>query len=412
MDRQIVYPGAIPLDTDLLHLQRHAMIAIGALAQAILGTNPVADGLACTPTVPASMQVVIGPGSLSGLSALDSQAFGSLASEPAVPLVKAGINTTPTAFTLTAPGTSGQAIAWLIQASLSEADAGPAVLPYYNAAAPSQPFTGPGNSGAAQLTQRLQRVQLQCKPGPAAPNGTQAPPPIDAGWVGLYVITTTFGQASIGTNHIATLPNAPFLAHKLPRLTPGFSRTAVITANTVWTVPQGVNLVRVRLVGGGGGGGGGDVGYAGAGGGAGGYAEGTVALTPGQALTLSVGSGGAGSPGRTTAEPGTSTSFAGIFSATGGGGGGSANPLSPGGAGGQGSGGSLALAGGYGTDGSTDADGIGGAGGASAFGGGGRGSRGGGVFANGQAPGSGGGGGYQIPSPGGFGASGVIVIDY
>ena len=68
MDRQIVYPGAIPLDTDLLHLQRHAMIAIGALAQAILGTNPVADGLACTPTVPASMQVVIGPGSLSGLS--------------------------------------------------------------------------------------------------------------------------------------------------------------------------------------------------------------------------------------------------------------------------------------------------------------------------------------------------------
>lgn len=412
MDRQIVYPGSIPLDTDLLHIQRHAMVAIGALAQSILGTGPVADGLACNPTAPASMQVVVGPGSLAGLSALDSQAFGTLPAEPTIPLLKVGINVTPTIFTLTAPGTSGQAITWLIQASISEADAGPAVLPYYNAAAPSQPFTGPNNSGTAQLTQRLQRVQLQCKPGPAAPNGTQSVPPIDAGWVGLYLVTTTFGQTNIGTNHITTLPTAPFLAYKLPRLTPGFSRTSVITASTVWTVPQGVSLVRVRLVGAGGGGGGGDVGYAGAGGGAGGYAEGTVGVTPGQVLSLSVGAGGAGSSGRSTAEPGNSTSFAGALSATGGGGGGSANPLSPGGAGGQGSGGSLALAGGYGNDGSTDSNGVGGAGGASAFGGGGRGSRGGGVFANGQAPGSGGGGGYQIPSNGGNGAPGVIVIDY
>ena len=412
MDRQIVYPGSIPLDTDLLLLQRHTMVALGFLAQSVLGTNPVAEGLACTATSPASMQVVVGPGSLSGLSVLDSQGFGTLAAEPTTPLLKIGTNTVSTTFDLTAPTVSGHAITWLVQASLSETDAGPAVLPYYNAAAPSQPFTGPNNSGAAQLTQRLQRVQLQCKPGAAAPAGTQIPPPVDNGWVGLHLVTTSFGQTAISPADIIVLPNAPFLSFKLPRLTPGFSRTAVISASTVWTVPTGVSLLRVRLVGGGGGGGGGDAGYAGGGGGAGGYAEGVIAVQPSQQFALSVGSGGAGSPGRSTAAAGNTTSFAGLLSATGGGGGGSANPYSPGGAGGQGSGGSLAIPGGFGGDGYPNEFVPGGNGGASAFGGGGRGSRGGGGFAQGQAPGSGGGGGYQIASAGGTGASGLVVIDY
>lgn len=409
MDRQIVYPGSIPLDTDILLMQRHTMVALGFLAQSVLGTSPVADGLACTATSPASMQVVVGSGSLSGLSVLDSQGFGTLPAEPSSPLLKMGINTGSTPFDLIAPTNSGHAITWLVQASLSEIDSGPAVLPYYNAATPSQPFTGPDNSGSAQLTQRLQRVQLQCKPGAAAPTGIQSPPPVDNGWVGLYLVTTSFGQTAISPANIAVLPNAPFLTFKLPRLTPGFSRSSVISASTVWTVPVGVSSLRVRLVGGGGGG---DVGYAGGGGGAGGYAEGVIPVQPGQQFALSVGSGGAGSPGRSTAAPGNTTSFAGLLSATAGGGGGSANPYSPGGTSGQGSGGSLAIPGGFGGDGYPNDFVPGGYGGASAFGGGGRGSRGGGGPAQGQAPGSGGGGGYQIPSAGGTGAAGLIVIEY
>ena len=39
MDRNIVYPGSIPLDTDLLTVNRNAMIGIGFLAQAVLGTQ-------------------------------------------------------------------------------------------------------------------------------------------------------------------------------------------------------------------------------------------------------------------------------------------------------------------------------------------------------------------------------------
>ena len=54
MDRQIVYPGQIPLETDLLNSNRFAMIAIAKLAAAMLGTGTVANGLACAPTSPAS----------------------------------------------------------------------------------------------------------------------------------------------------------------------------------------------------------------------------------------------------------------------------------------------------------------------------------------------------------------------
>ena len=31
MDRTIVYPGSIPLDTDLLRLNRNTMVALGAV---------------------------------------------------------------------------------------------------------------------------------------------------------------------------------------------------------------------------------------------------------------------------------------------------------------------------------------------------------------------------------------------
>ena len=62
MDRNIVYPGSIPLDTDLLSLNRNTMIALGCLAQAVLGSDPFVDGLACIPSSPPSMTVTVGPG--------------------------------------------------------------------------------------------------------------------------------------------------------------------------------------------------------------------------------------------------------------------------------------------------------------------------------------------------------------
>jgi hypothetical protein len=413
VDRQIVFPGSIPLDTDLLSLQRNTMVALGYLAQATLGGTPLVDGLACLPTVPASLTVTVGPGSITGPETIDSTAFGSLAADSADPLIKMGVNATPTTFTLTAPATSGQTINYLIQAALLETDASPVVLPYYNATNPAQPFSGPDNTGVAQNTQRLQRVQLQLKPGAPANAGSQITPTVDSGWVGLYVITVNYGQTQIMPGDIAEMPTAPFVQFKLNSLTPGFSRMATLYASTSFTVPNGVSRLKVRLCGGGGGAGAGASGLGGAGGGAGGYAEAIIEVTSGTIIPVTVGSGGAGAVGSGLGGAGGTSSFGVYVSATGGSGGESAATYAAGGAPGSGSGGAMVATGGYGSDGNGGTAMFAGNGGASAFGGGGRAAAAGSYAQqNGTAPGSGGGGCYGSAGNGGAGAAGIVIVEY
>lgn len=95
------------------------------------------------------------------------------------------------------------------------------------------------------------------------------------------------------------------------------------TATTTWTVPAGVTNVKVTVLGGGGAGGGGITTGAtqiGAGGGAGGCAIESIAVTPGDSITITVGSGGTGGTG--TGGSGGTSSFGAFCSATGGTGGG------------------------------------------------------------------------------------------
>ena len=215
MDRQIVYPAAIPLDTDILSIQRNTMVALGFLAQAAIGSSTVVDGLACTPTTVPSMSVNVGPGSIFTLSTVDATAFGSLAADNTDALVKVGVNLAATAFTMTAPGTTGQSINYLIEAAFVEADGTPVALPYYNASNPAVPYSGPSNSGATQNTQRLQRVGLQLKTGSPATTGTQVTPAVDSGYVALYVITVAYAQTTITSGNIAIASGAPFIGAKV-----------------------------------------------------------------------------------------------------------------------------------------------------------------------------------------------------
>ena len=394
MDRQIVYPGSIPLDTDLLNVQRHMVTALGALAGCIMGSGPVADGFSCVPSA-AAYGIRVGPGSLSSPFATDQLPFGSLPAD-ATYLLRTGVNLTNTELQLQPPSDGGHVLCWLVQGTLVEFDSGPLALPYWNAANPSIPFSGPGNSGAAQNTQRLLRVELSCKPGGPAPPGSFAPPPADPGWVGLHCVTTWFGKWTVTADDIVAMPDSPVLAFKLQQLAPGFSRHEVFIGNAVWRAPMGVRRVRVRLVGGGGGGGGGDVGFGGGGGGAGGYAETIIPVYPGQPYSIVVGAGGAaGPPGQTGGTGGVSL-FGEGMNATGGAGGGSSNPDCHGGDGGAGVAGGILQFGGWGGDGAEVANVPAGYGGASALGGGGRGAFGGGPPANGKAAGSGGGGAYGV----------------
>lgn len=352
MDRNIVYPGSIPQDTDILYPNRNAMVGIAALTAAALGTGVVVDGLVCTQTTPASLAVEVGPGSITQLSTLDATAYGSLAANLTEQIVKTGINLQAVNFALAAPGSSGQSINYLIEASFSETDTDPVVLPYVNAANPSQAFSGPNNAGTAQNTQRVQRVQLQVKPGAAAAAGTQTTPAVDAGWVGLYVVTVNYGQANITAPNIVVAPTAPFLQYKLPALRPGFSSIQVFTTSGNFVVPNGVTTVRVKLTGGGGAGG-----YHSSmpsgGGGAGGKAISILTgLTPGQVIPVTVGAGGVVPGGVGPGGAGGTTSFGNLQAVGGAGGaGGTAVGVSnAGGAGGGASGGQLNFPGSDGTD--------------------------------------------------------------
>lgn len=374
MDRQIVYPGSIPLDTDVLNLERSVMVALGYLAQAVLGTGTIADGLPCTPTSPASMSVAIGPGSITQYGVVDTTPFGSLPAEPNEPLLRIGVSLTSNTFAMSAPTAPGDAINYLIEATLLETDATPVVLPYYNASNPAQPYSGPNNSGEAQNTQRLQEIQIQVKAGAPSTAGTQITPAVDAGWAGLYVVTITAGQTSIGSGNIAVFPQAPFITTKLPQQSPGTRNLAVFTPSNQgnWTAPTGTTTVKLTIWGGGGAGGSG-LGGAGGGGGGGGYSLGYYSVTPGESYFVSVGNGGVGS-----GTPGGASKFGSLVDVNGG------------------------LAG---ANGASGAGGLGGAGGSSA---------GSGLVLNGQS----GGPGFELPNAmwaggrGGasYGASGAEAI--
>ena len=408
MDRNIVYPGGIPLDTDLLVSNRNAMVALGALIGATFGTGQVVDGLVVSPTVPASMAVTVAAGSITQLSVVDGVAYGSLGAD-STPLMKMGVNTAPVSFTVAAPATAGQSVLYLIQAVFGENDDAATVLPYFNAANPAVPYLGPNNTGAGQVTRRRQSVQLQLKVGAAATTGLQVAPPVDAGWVGLATISVSAGQVSVGAGHIAALAQGAPLAFKLPGLRPGFAAIAGFTASGSFTVPGGVTRAPATVLGGGGAGGT-HSSAPGGGGGAGGQAVKVVTgLVPGQVVSVTVGAGGAASASPGFGGNGGTSSFGAFVSATGGlgGMGGSSGAVSAGASGGTGVGGDVNFPGAYGTD-AVNTAGKGGDGGGP---GAGRGST--GTITPPATPGyGGGGGGGGSAAVGAAGGAGLVIVEY
>ena len=423
MDRMIVYPGAIPLDTDLLNIQRFAMLADGAMAEALIGDTMTASGLAAAPTSPASLSITVGRGAIFALATVDGSSFGSLGSD-SNGLVKIGYNEGATTETFTAPGTSGQSINYLIEATFQESDTDAVVLPYYNASNPAVPYTGPANAGTSQNTQRIQRVELQVKAGAAATTGSQTTPAVDSGWVPLYVVTVAYGQTTITSGNIVVAPGAPFVGGGSVQ-TGRLIGHQVFSASGTYTPTVGARSAYVQVLGGGGAGGGaGATGAgqcaAGSGGGGGGYAESWI--TGGMsAQTVTVGAGGAGVANAAGGNGGNS-SFGSLL------------------AGGGGTGGSLGLAasastvnfvggagGGYGTGGNiSNAEGdpgspafyqtlpLSGTGGSSRFGGGAFPASGTSSGNSATSPGAGGSGGSLVasalPAAGGSGAAGLVVV--
>jgi hypothetical protein len=386
LDRQIVYPSSIPLDTDILNVQRNTMIALGFLTQATFGTSTAVNGLACTPQTVPNLTFNVGPGSIATLSTVDANAFGSLPADNTDALVKLGVNIAPTQFTVTAPTTSGQSINYLVQAAFQESDATAVVLPYYNSANPAVSYSGPSNSGAAQNTQRLQRVNLGLKAGSPASTGSQVTPTPDSGFVGLWVVTVAYAATTVVSGNIALYPLAPFIGGGSVK--PGrLINVQIFTASGLYVPTSGMESVIVEGAGGGAGCGGcaatsstqnAIVG----GGGSGAYGKGQFsAASVGSSQTVTIGTAGAaGTAGANAGGNGGTTSFGALMSMTGGIGsaGGPAVAVSGGGTAAGGSGGGTIAGGGIESAvGGVGATGvftsgaiiIGGSGGASRFGG-------------------------------------------
>lgn len=252
-------------------------------------------------------------------------------------------------------------------------------------------------------------------PGAGIPNGTE----ITAQWLadvqGEFLNILTLGG-------VAPAQNTPTQVMQAIQTWIGKNRHVIVSTGN-FTVPAGVYMVRVRGVGGGGGGGGtSGAGGGGGGGGGGGAFDSLVAVTPGQVIAVTIGaggaSGGAASGAGGNGGAGGETSFGTLYTAAGGLGGAAATTggNSSGGAPGQANGGYPNFSGGYGTDGQffTGGDnGFGGQGGSSIFGSGGRGSNDTTGPSNAVALGSGGGGAYGSAAVvGGYGAPGIVIIDY
>lgn len=216
MDRQIIYPGQIPLETDLLKTNRNAYLAYSMLMQAIMGTGVVVDGLACTPG--SGLTVNIGQGQIWTVATADATGYSSLGSL-SNQILKQGLLLTPAVLSCPAPSTPGQSINYLVEVQFQSSDTTPVALPYYNSASPTVPWSGPAGSGTAQNTVRSDICAVQIKAGTAAATGSQVTPAVDSGWTALWIVTVAYGAASIVAGNINAQLGAPYIPIKLPQVT-------------------------------------------------------------------------------------------------------------------------------------------------------------------------------------------------
>ncbi|NMM21854.1 MAG: hypothetical protein HHJ15_18195 [Rhodoferax sp.] len=211
MNRGIIYPGQVPLETDLLYSQQQSMVALSKLAAAVLGTSTLTNGLAVTQTGVASMNVQVAPGEIYAMANLEATAYSSLPLDTTHTILKQGVLLDAALLALTAPGTAGFSVNYLIQATFSEVDSIQVTLPYYNASNPATAYSGPANAGTAQNTRRIGSVMLSAKSGTAATTGAQATPVPDSGYVGIAVVTVANGAVTVVTSNISAYAGAPAL---------------------------------------------------------------------------------------------------------------------------------------------------------------------------------------------------------
>ncbi len=237
MDLRTVYLGQTPLPEDILRTNLNTMSAIGRLIQALLGTNTVVEGFACTPD-PSTMSVDCAPGSVMQLEDRLVNTYGTLPPD-STPIMKQGINWTSTNLPTPAPTTSGDSVIYGIQVSYQSQDSAPENTNFYNSANPGTPIV------TAISRNRYGLANLQVVAGTPAPSPVA--PGAGAGAVMLYYVTVPYGATSITAAMISLAPDAPFLTQSIFNLmnesgtvnVPALTASGLITANGGISVPSG-----------------------------------------------------------------------------------------------------------------------------------------------------------------------------
>lgn len=210
MDRPIVYSGETLRSQDSMFGWRAGLYGLGHASLAAFGPGPCVSGLQISATGPASLNVVIGIGSIYSELQVDTAAYGVLDTDLNF-IDKQGILATPTTLTITPPATSGFSQWYLVQAIYNGVDTAPVTLPYWNSVDPTVPLSGPSNSGDPQNTQRVGQCAIALKAGTPAATGSQTVPTPDAGYVGLWLILVANGQTTITSANWRLYPFAPFI---------------------------------------------------------------------------------------------------------------------------------------------------------------------------------------------------------
>jgi len=250
LKRVTVFPAAIPRSLDILNTNKYTMIALAAICQDVLGTATVATGFGCSATAPASMSVSIAPGNIYALDNVDSTPYSSIAADTTHQILKQGVSLDAITLACAPPGTAGQSINYLIQATFQDVDTDSLVLPYYNANIPSQPYSGPGNNGAANYTSRTGKAVLAAKAATAAATGSQTTPAPDSGYIGLWVVTVAYGATTIPAGNISAYSASPLLNASLLAMIQGKAALAGSTAQQFAVAPatsptQAAQLIQV-----------------------------------------------------------------------------------------------------------------------------------------------------------------------
>lgn len=262
MDRTLIAPMEQLRDFDFVMGARDVLLALGGLAKDVcsqLGYT-VAAGFAPSQSTPTpSLNITIGSGRVYQMAAIDALAAGSIPQDLDL-IVQQGYNAGQT-ITLVPPS-SGQSQWNLIQAQFSQIDAirtndpNNGIVPFYNAANPTQPTTQGVN------TVRKATCVLQVISGAAATTGSEVPPQPSNGWVPLYLIDLAGGQSQVTTSQILTAgpsvgtgvpnsyPGAPFLAGFLASHhagTPGQAPQVNLATEVQGVLPY-VNMSPVRTL--------------------------------------------------------------------------------------------------------------------------------------------------------------------